>query len=180
MTPLNFAIVGLRLFAIYFFIESVPLLAEAGLMGANAMAGIPQPAGYVFILIPACLFLFLGCLFYFLAEPLARRLAPPVADESKKVACSFEDLQAIVFAAVGLLIVSNALPGAGRALEYLFYLFRAQQEGGANDSRQVSYSLMSSLGVFAQIVIGLLLLLNPPGFRKIWRWLRTAGTPPVE
>jgi hypothetical protein len=182
MTPLNFTIVGLRLFAIYFFIESIPFFDEAGLIGqfSDQIAGSPQPKAYFAALIPGGTHLLLAAILFFFAEPLARRLAPPVVDESKKLICSFEEIQAIIFAAVGILILSNVLPNAGRALQTLYSWYCSQQEGGISYPLQIRDTLMYYAGVLAQIVVGLLLLLNPKGFSKIWRWLRTAGTPPVE
>jgi hypothetical protein len=184
MTPLNFAIVGLRLFAIYFFIESLPLFSGAALIGefSNQIAGSPQPKVYFAALIPGGSLLLMAALLFIFAPSLARRLAPPAANESEKIVCSFEELQAIIFAAVGILILSNALPNAGRALQYFFSWYQDQQEGGATSPKQALDISMYNyyVGVLAQLVIGLLLLLRPKGFRKIWRWLRTAGTPPVE
>jgi hypothetical protein len=37
---------------------------------------------------------------------------------------------------------------------------------------------MSALGIFAQLILGIILLLNPRGLRNFWHWLRTAGTRP--
>jgi hypothetical protein len=181
MTPLNFAIVGLRLLAIYLFFQAGVTLAYAPffLEISNQIPGLSQ-IGPPLALFPSGSLLLLATLLFIFAPSLARHLAPPVADESKKTACSFEDLQSIVFAAVGILILSNALPSVGRALQNLYAWYSDQQQGIVTPPNQVRDSLIYYVGVLAQITIGLLLLINPSGFRKIWHWLRTAGTRPVE
>jgi hypothetical protein len=188
MSPSNFAILALRLLGIYFFVESVPLFSAAALEAAFAekiseTPGAPQIPGFsgsaVFLAFtPAVSLLVLGLLMFLFAVPLARRLSPPVSDEVKKNTWSFEDIQAIIFAAVGILILSDALPGVGRALVNLYSWYGFPQADGAVVSARLRGDWMYSAGVIAQMIIGLVMVLSPKGFRNLWRWLRTAGTRP--
>jgi hypothetical protein len=129
-------------------------------------------------LIPGGSLLILGWLLFIFAVPLARRLSPPVSDGVERNAWSFEDSQAIIFAAVGILILANALPSAGRALVNLYSWYGFPQADRALASDRLRNDWMYSAGVIAQVIIGLVMVLNPKGFRNLWRWLRTAGTGP--
>lgn len=175
---MNFAVVGLRLLAIYFWVEAVPMFASVRLMMASLdqIAANSQNTAYITALVPSVLLMFLGILLFIFSVPLARRLAPPISDEATKTACTLEELQAITFAAVGVLILAMALPHAGSAVQNLISLFSSGQGSRVIAPQRLSESWMYSAGIIAQIIIGLVLLLNPKGFRNIWRWLRTAGT----
>jgi hypothetical protein len=179
MTPLNFAIVGLRLMGIYFIVESGLYFAEAGFwnawMGQIAPdANTSRPSVYFSAWIPAVLLVLLGGVLLIFSKPLARRLAPPVADEAGGNGCSFADVQAIAFAVAGLLILVSSLPHVGHALQN--YRFWYYSQGDPNSPFLPLESLMYALGVTAQMILGLGLLVNPRGFRNLWHWLRTAGT----
>ena len=76
----------------------------------------------------------------------------------------------------GVLILASSLPSVGRALQSLVELYSYHKQGGTNPAEQVFGSWMYSIGVIAQLVVGLLLLLKPRGFGNVWRYLRTAGT----
>jgi len=172
--------VGLRLMGIYFVVESGPLFSAGILIGAfwSKLVEVPGSAGVEtssfigFGLIPAAVQVLLGILLFFLAGPLARRLISPAADEAKKAVCSLEEVQGIAFGVAGILILSEALPNVGHAWQNLYYWYNNQRASGANPVG----SLLYALGILAQIIIGLALLLNPRAFRNIWHWLRTAGT----
>ncbi len=179
MTPINIAIVGLRLLAVYCFVEAAQVFSVYGPLGlVNALAN-PEMFGHndmeaiLATSIPGVLSLLLAILLYIFSKPLARRLAPPVSDETKEIICSFEQLQTVLFAAAGLLILAKALPSMGRALDQLIKLYHSHESG---QHFMTYYSWFYFGGVVAQVILGLMLLLNPKGFRNVWRWLRTAGT----
>jgi hypothetical protein len=87
--------------------------------------------------------------------------------------CTFEQLQALAFAVAGILILVTALPSAGRAVQDLVFMYHQR---GSNQPRELWDNWRFCAGVFAQLVAGILLVLNPRGFRNAWNWLRTAGT----
>ncbi len=125
MTPLNFAMVGLRLLGLYLVVESGVWFVTAGIISAFIGQMTPAPglssSGMVGISwLPGGAQLILGLLLIVFSTPLARRLAPPVADESHKTACTFEEIQAIAFAVAGVLILAMALPNVGRAGIHLY------------------------------------------------------------
>ena len=188
MSPLNFAILALRLLGIYFLVESVPLFSTAVLEAAFAeklseTPGVPQMPGFsepavVLAFMPAVSLLVLGLPMFFFAVPLARRLVPPDSPDWEKAAYSFKDIQAIVFAAVGVLILTNAFPSLGRAVMNLYTWYAMPAADRAIASDRFVGDWMYSVGVIAQVIVGLFLVLSPKGVRNLWRLMRTAGTRP--
>ncbi len=178
MSPINLAIVGLRLVAIYCFVQVMPLFFAFGTLVAVSH---PDAHGYsqttaILTLLPGGLVLVLAIVLFIFSEPLARRLASSLSSDVKEGGCTFEQLQALAFAVAGILILATSLPSLGRALQNLFILYSYHKQGGTNPTDQVYSSWLYSIGVFAQLVVGVLLVLNPKGFRNVWRYLRTAGT----
>ena len=183
MSTRNLAIVGVRLLAIYCFVQSIVQSnnfltlfdfmttgwgADTSLGAEAATLGLASLPGVSLLLLAVFLFVF--------SVPIARRLTPAESAGVAETVCTFEELQAIAFAAAGILILATALPNVGRAVEGLLSLYRSRQQGGAIDARGFRASWLYSLGLIAQLLAGLVLLLNPRGCRNVWHWLRTAGT----
>jgi len=180
MSPINLAIIGLRLLAIYCFVQAMPLFSAFGLVVAVShpdALGFSQSSTAIFsALLPGGSLLVLAIVLFIFSEPLARRLASSLSTDAKESVCTFEQLQALAFAVAGILILATSLPSLGRALQDLFILYSYHKQGGTNPTDRVFSSWLYSIGVFAQLAVGLSLLLNPKGFRNALRWLRTAGT----
>jgi hypothetical protein len=179
MSPINLAIVGLRLLAIYCFAQAVPLFSAFGLVAAMFAPDSFRDSQSMAIftsLLPGGSLLVLAIVLFIFSAPLARRLTSSLSTDAKENVCTFEQLQALAFAVAGILILTTSLPSLGRALQDLFILYSYHKQGGTNPADRVFSSWLYSTGVFAQLVVGLLLLLNPKGFTNLWRWLRAAGT----
>ena len=178
MSPVNLAIVSLRLLAIYCFVEAIPLFSAFGLLAAvyspDAFRG-SQSMAILKSLLPGVSLLVLAIVLFIFSVPLARRLASSHSGDGKETVFTFEDLQALAFAVAGILILATSLPNLGRALQDLFILYAYHKQGVTNPADRVFSSWLYSIGVFAEFAVGLLLLLNPKGIRNAWRWLRTAG-----
>jgi hypothetical protein len=175
MTSINLAIVGLRLLAVYCFVQAIPLFSAFGLVAA--MFASDSFRGSIFTsLLPGGSLLILAVVLFIFSEPLARRIASSPSADAREVACTFEQLQALAFAVAGILILATSLPSLGRAVQDLFVLYSYHKQGGTNSADRVFSSWLYSAGVFAQLVVGVLLLLKPKGFRNVWRYLQTAGT----
>ncbi|MDR3457737.1 MAG: hypothetical protein P4N60_09850 [Verrucomicrobiae bacterium] len=179
MSPITFALVGLRLLAIYCAIQAMLMFSTFGVV---AVVFTPQSADHlqpsaVFIsLLPGGLLLLLAILLFVYSPPLARRLAAPAAPEPAGNGCTVEQVQAIAFGIAGILILAEALPNVGRAGQGLLAVYAQYQQGGTNPPGQVFSSWLYAAAVAAQLVAGALLLLYPKGFRNAWRHLRSAGT----
>ena len=179
MPPINLAIVGLRLLAIYCFVQSIPLFSAFGLVAAMYVPesfGRSQPSAVFTALLPGGSLLLLSILLYVFSQPLARRIAPSTSTEPSGSVCTFEQVQSIAFAVAGVLILATSLPSVGRALQDFVIMYSCYKQGGTNPADRVFNSWLYSTGVIAQLVVGVLLLLNPKGFRNVWRYLRNAGT----
>lgn len=127
-------------------------------------------------LLPGSSLLVLSILLFVFSEPLARRIASPSATEPGENACTFDQVQGIAFGIAGIIILVMTLPILGRTLQGLTDMYITHRQGGNISPEQSFRNLLPSLGVIAQFVVGVLLLLNPKGLRNIWRFLRTAGT----
>ena len=175
MTSINLAIVGLRLLAVYCFVQAIPLFSAFGLVAA--MYASDSFRGSIFSsLLPGASLLVFAIVLYIVSEPLARRLAGSPSTDAKESVCTFEQFQALAFAVAGIVILATALPSLGRAVQDLFILYSYHKQGGTNPADRVFSSWLYSAGVFAQLVVGVLLLIKPKGFRNVWRYLQTAGT----
>jgi hypothetical protein len=179
MSSINIAIVGLRLLAIYCFVQSIPLLSAFGLVAAESGQEYFGHTKFIAIfvtLLPGGLLLVFSLLLFVYSQPLARRIASSTSIESNESVCTFEQFQSIAFAVAGVLILATSLPSVGQSLHDLAVLYSYHQQGGTNPPDRVFRSWLYSAGVLAQLTVGTLLLLNPNAFRNIWRYLRTAGT----
>ncbi len=179
MSSINLAIVGLRLLAIYCIIQAVPLFWDvsftAVMLGSGSF-GHSQPVAIFMALLPGSSLLLLSILLFVFSQPLGRRIASSTSPSPSESVCTFDQFQSIAFAVAGILILATALPSVGRALQSLVVLYSYHKQGGTNPVDRVFSSWLYAAGVFAQLVVGVLLLLNPKGFRNVWRYLRTAGT----
>jgi len=173
MTPQIFAIIGLRLLAIYFIVDSISLFGEFGIVAAFATQLNPPHAliGVITSLIPGVIQLVAGLLLFALSPKISERIAPRVPDNSLSASYALQDWQAIAFAAAGLVILTNALPRLGSVFESLYYLSVSQPIRGG-------FSSGAAFGVFVQFAIGLVLVFSPRVVGRFWHWMRTAGTNP--
>ena len=181
MSALNLAIVGLRLLAIYCFVQSIPLFAAFGVVGALSRTEDPfgrsQPSAVATALLPGSSLFVAAVVLYVFSVPLARRLAAVQPTDTAEPACSFEQLQTIAFAVAGILILAFALPSVFRGVESVIELIRYKRAGGTEVTPHQTYDTwLYCIGVVAQVVVGLVLLLNSRGFKNAWHRLRTAGT----
>ncbi len=175
MSSINLAIVGLRLLAVYCFVQAIPLFSAFGLVAA--MYASDSFRGSIFTsLLPGGSLLVLAVVLFIFSEPLARRLVSSSSADAKEDVCTFEQLQSLAFAVAGVLILATSLPSFGRALQGLFIVYSYHKQGFTNPADRVFSSWLYSVGVIAQLVVGVLLLLNPKGCRNVWRYFRTAGT----
>ena len=179
MSTRNLAIVGLRLLAVYCFVEAISLFTTLGVMrwiSDPGILGISASSAFLLSFLPGASLLLLAVLLFVFSAPIAQRLTPPESSALAETACTFEQLQAIAFAVAGIMILAPVLPNVGRAVEGLVSLYKSQQAGGIIDARDLRESWLYAIGLIGQVIVGLVLLLNPGGCRKAWNWLRTAGT----
>ena len=177
MTPLNLAIVGLRLMAVYLYIQSGMFFIQAFSM-ADFLIQEHQFDAQIFVsVVPVIGCAILASVLFFCQPGLARRLISPVCETSKDTAWSLEDIQGIAFAAVGLVILSSTFTGIGRALSEIYLWFKYSGDPVAAENHP-PINWLYACGIFTEFLLGLFLVLNPHGFRNAWHWLRTAGTRP--
>jgi hypothetical protein len=181
MTPLNLAIVGLRLLAIYCFVQCMPLFSAFGVVGALSRTEDPfgrsQTSAVAMALLPGASLLIAAILLFVFSLPLARRLSALHPTENAETTFTFEQLQTVAFAVTGILILAFPLPSVFREVEAVIELVRYKRAGGTDVSPHQTYDTwLYCIGVVAQVVLGLALVLNPRGFRNAWHWLRTART----
>ena len=181
MSSLSLALVGLRLLAVYTFVQSIPLFAAFGVVGALSRTEDPfgrsQTSAVATALFPGASLLIIAILLYVFSVPLSKYLAAGTSNESSQSACSFEQLQVIAFAVAGILILVFALPSFLRGIEAVVELRRYVKSGGSVDPHQSYDTWLYCIGAMAQLVLGLALVFNPGALRNALHWLRTAGTP---
>jgi len=123
--------------------------------------------------------LLLSVLLFVYSVPLAGRLAPVDPAGQKEMVCTFEQLQAIALAVAGIVILVEAVPSLVRVLAGLVALYNDRRGGYTVQSHQFGESWAYLVAEIGKVLFGLLLLLNPRGFRNAWHRLRTAGTGPT-
>jgi len=179
MNPFTFAVVGLRLLAVYCLIHAVtPLFQALGYWAGGIAAGERFAQTYPIIFsntLPAVVLAGFAVLLFWYSEPLARRLAPPVSAETL-TGCSFEQAQTLAFAAAGILILVTSVPAVLQSLGNVLELSAGFQRAGLHSAWD-PYQIWTRLGgAVVESGFGLWLMLNPRGFRNAWHWLRTAGS----
>lgn len=166
------AILGLRLLAIYCFIEAIPRLVAAGVTAAMPQMGaftLPAALGFA----PGLSLLAIGILLLVFSEPLATRMAPASPPENLG-ACSFEQAQALVFVVAGILILAMAFPALGRAVLGIAMEYHDRTRALRGHAGEHAQEWLYGLGVLGQIVIGFFLLLRPDALKGVTR--RVGGT----
>lgn len=181
MSSLSLALVGLRLLAVYAFVQSIPLLTAFGVIGALSRGEDPfgrlQTSAVVTALLPGSSLLIVAIFLYVFSPPFAKYLAGHTSNDNPQPTCSNEQLQVIGFTIAGILILVFALPGFLRGIEAVVELKRYVKDGGSVTPHQSYDTWLYCIGIVAQVVVGLALLFNAKAFRNALHWLRTAGTP---
>ena len=184
MTPLNLAIVGLRLMAVYFLFEAAVTLPEFAFLSETVDTMNPHHSGpsiFVRALMPSGCNIVLG-IGLFLAAPLLARKIVPDRKEEPATDLSLNDIQSLLFAAVGFIILAHSFPGVISTFVDLitWCLISGNSVTDSMMSNMLKLSFSRDLGNILAFLLGLFLIIKPQGFRNLLRWMRTAGTGPVE
>jgi hypothetical protein len=198
MTLLNLTVVGLRCLGVFFIAQAFGKLAEVA--AANSLLDqfdtddltkaahgtLYQHHAHVkffFRYLEFPVSLVTGGLFLAFARPIAVRITSGM-NEKQEVDSSPVDVQGLAFLLTGVMILFGLLPKLGAALlDVVCWFFYS---GPVDPKNSISVfgnwfaneSALSGIGVFAQLFVGLSLVLRPKLMRRLWHWLRTAGTGP--
>ena len=190
MKPKHLATLVLRLLGIYCLIQVIPAITiststVAVAQGSTVTQGRPDRPEFAMIAAIAMAGLYLaswlvaGILLIVRSVPWGERLTPKEVGEGNLTAVSFEQIQALVFAAAGVLIFAGALPQLLNSMVSL--LSGMNQLVGRNSSGGTSpyiwRALLTAVGTLLKAALGLWLFFGARGFAGFWRSLRTFGTP---
>ncbi|MBO8171580.1 MAG: hypothetical protein H0Z33_06810 [Bacillaceae bacterium] len=174
----NVVFVGLRLLSVYFIINTVSaMIGPAGLILADALGDI----NYLNIdhvqlwiqLLPFVLQFMIGVVVWIKAEVLTRLFLPRGGEENRvEVDRSPRDLQTIMFAGVGLLVLAQAIPETVRQFPGLYYL---NQLDGRADTQMVLEVTVQMIAATLKLVLGIIFLLGAKGLSGLLHKIRNAG-----
>jgi hypothetical protein len=178
MTPLNFAIVGLRLLGIYLIGQSATSFTTTAIVRSYAIAmalsgKFPARNLYAVSFVPGFVLGMVGLILVLLARPFARMLTPAVPNDAAKTAWSLEDVQAIAFAVAGIVILVWALPEFAVAVRDVNLPPIYPPADALETERRLGEKWITLIGVSVKVVIGLLLLLKAPAIARLWRRANT-------
>ena len=175
MKPHQLATLVLRLFGIYFLIQAVPTLGMFSTLMVLARTNSQEMVtAFVGSLLPGILMLLIGFLLLAFSARFGGKLAVQTLSDEGASTISFEQVQALAFAAVGLLIFADALPQLVNSVNYLVSLANTENVGDrALNFREGSVAA----GTVLKFVLGTILFFGARGIANFWRSLRTFATP---
>jgi hypothetical protein len=162
MTPHQTLAVAIRLFAVW-----LAVVALRELVGGY-IAGRERNDAYALtlVLIIGCVSVVFVVILWFFPKTIARGLLPSGGDVPAKPAMP-EVWFGIGTSLIGLWLVASAIPGVFRNL-WVMYIFRSE-------SGDTSGLISGLIYLFAQIVVGIVLIVGADGIRRFVWWARHAG-----
>jgi hypothetical protein len=172
----------LRLLGVYCLIQIIPTLIELGDLffiegkmnhSDNSIFQTFIPAS-----IPSICWLVTTTLLFLFSGPLGEKLGRGI-NEEKTTEISFEQIQILAFAIVGVFLLVEGLSqlcvNIYAALTSLKHFNKDQYPGGMDfiDWRAV----LSAVGVILKTAIGAWMFFGARGFANLWHSLRNFGTP---
>lgn len=169
-----FAKVLIRALSIYTFISALEALQYLGMM--VAVLSQPSPAFIIYSIAGVMPFIFLLILGFFLwnrAGYLAERMLPVEESVSGGSVATGGEIEAIAFSAVGIYLLSNALPRLVEVVSGIIVFYSGQYPPSYE---YFNYSSISSLaGLTVKMTMGFWLILGSRGIVRLVGKLREAG-----
>ena len=173
----DFAFIGCRLMALYWAVEAIHSASSffaMGLWQINLYESDPT-VNLIPLLLTALIVLFLwfgtaliALFLWFGAAPITRFLLPASTEKSPSDKVTLRQAQSIAFAAIGVLILSNALP---QITGMLYQIYSLSQK----DAQFSAYLQPQMAGLVCQLLLGILLLFGSRGLSGLLHYLRNAG-----
>jgi hypothetical protein len=183
MKPNQLATLVLRLIGVYTLVEAIPLLAinltSAVFIGEPTSSGPSRATFGAWLILPAVFRIMIGIFLLMRAEALAQKLTPQEVSDKDFTPVSFEQVQVLAFAVVGVLIFAEALSQLFNNLfSILVSLNQIITKNDAYHSQAYNWrTLLTAVGALAKAVLGLWMFFGARGFSNFWRSLRIFGTP---
>ncbi len=181
MKPNQLATLVLRLLGIYcliVFLPMVPLFSSV-IFYARSSNDDSGMAAIILTILFLVVWLGVGISLIVYSVPWGKKLTSIDGGEGNITAISFEQIQILVFAAVGVLVFSDALPQLLNNL-YSFFASFSQVGGSSQPPAYVDYNrrtMLSAIGILLKAALGVWLFFGARGFAHFWRSLRAFGTP---
>jgi len=180
MTQRELASVALKLLGVYAVLQAIFYLeAEVGFgffLNKTVLNqtdfGAPAAAGLLILgFIPCITAGAIGALLIVRTQWFARRLFRDDRELDLSSTLSSEDVQAVAFAVVGVLVLLLAIP---RTTEVLSQITSMLQIGwsGVRDMQMLFQTYVTTFGVFAQVTLGVLLFFKAQGLAHFWHRLQ--------
>lgn len=175
------AILALRLLAVYCFVRATALLALMGpvwmMEFRHSHSEALTPGAVALAFLPTVIVLVLGILLLVFAVPWGERLAGEVAEAGPGGSISFEQLQVLAFAVVGVIVFAGSLPRLFNSIYSVVAVIRLNTAEGRGQRPFVRPDWLGAIGTLLQAILGLALFFQARGFARFWRSLRTFATP---
>ncbi len=177
MKPNQLATLVLRLLRVYSLVEAIPLLvintSSAVAIGEPVDSGNSNAALITWLILPPIFRIGIGIFLFVWAEALSDKLVPREVNDKSGSSISFEDVQALAFAVVGVLVFAGALPQSLRSVFDLVQTLTDHEVYWASKWRSATVAI----GTILEAALGLALFFRARGFAGFWRSLKTFATP---
>ena len=174
MSKRDFAVLGIRLLAIYACLQALEMLAGGalGLIMQQMMSiGSLTVAGVVCILSPAVVFLGIGFGLFRFSQPIADHLLPSLDSKGSEPPSDSRTLAVIAFGAAGLIGFFMAVPRAVQLWVRWFQILHREDSTPLMRSDTFYADLGLILGTTAQFVLAFALIIGAKRFAAWW-WKR--------
>ena len=175
MDKKDFAYLGCRLLALYWAIKalySVSLFVTSWVVWKADIAEFSsEMAGVVYLnLVPLALYVLVALIMWFGASRIVQFLLPVSSTKSEGGAVTLFQVQSVVFAAVGVLVLLSSIPEIGGVL------YKINKLTQIDSHVQLSFDTQAQVFELSlRLLLGTLLLFGAKGLSGLLIWLREVG-----
>jgi hypothetical protein len=183
MTKHELASFALKLLGIYVFIESLPLFQYLGglayMLKSSRQGAVPEFWASVVMLIPLLLVAVAGAVLFIFSRDLAPRLVGEDGPLGMSGILTGDDVQAIGFSIVAVLIFLRAVPQMGQAIWTIFDAL-SQRYSEPPSERAVQNFFRYGIPTIIQLVLAVVLFFQARGLANLWHRIQVARYVRVE
>lgn len=174
MNSKDLVFVALRVLAIYFLIAALSSVVSS--ISAGLSLNLADEAKsyatefFYFSLFPFILYIVVTIILWKYAYRLSQIVVGDTSNNNSKDTIDIKDLQIVIFASIGLYLIFSSLPYVASSLYAVF-----EDRSDDNKSYVSTDTRMRIIGMFLEIILGIVLFFGARGFSGLLTWARSLG-----
>ncbi len=175
MSLRGIASLGFKLLGIFVIVQAVPLLQDIGIFLGSieslASTNVNIAVLIISAILPVGLLIGIGCGLLIFSSKLASRLITPDTEGPRDPSADSEDIQAVAFSVIGVLVFVLAVPKLFQIGANYYGIKQMGQYARAELFWRGTW--VHVIGLLVQLLIGLGLFLGARGLSNFWQRLQT-------